>query len=203
MVPRGEIPPGGVRRYRSQCDRTTGISRARGGAMGARHSWKSPLGECVDSPPFALARAGALAPEGGRILFDERAQRRIRAPGFRWKTCRIFRRHEFVKRRPHENGYTDSRRFETAGDARPGGTARISILALPRDANKGIRRLHPRYRKLRRRPEFRYQRAPFERVNALLESFADASRHGLGDGDRQPDGATADGTELRPTEKPL
>src|SRR5260370_7716089 len=112
MVPRGEIPPGGVRRYRSQCDRTTGISRARGGAMGARHSWKSPLGECVDSPPFTLARAGALAPEGGRILFDERAQRRIRPPGFRLKTCPIFLRHEFLKCLPPEHVSPDSNPFQ-------------------------------------------------------------------------------------------
>src|SRR6266851_2105880 len=129
MVSRSEIPPGSVSGYRSQRDRPIGLSRARGGARGAGHSWKSPLGECVDFAPFALARAGAFASEGGGILLDERAQRRVRASGFRWKTRRIFHRHKLVERRPHEDGYTDSGRFETTGDSRPSGTARISIFA--------------------------------------------------------------------------
>src|SRR5712691_1841767 len=43
----------------------------------------------------------------------------------------------------------------------------------------------------------------FERGNALLESLGDASRHGLGNGDRPPDGAAAGGAQLRTAEKTL
>src|SRR6267378_1293371 len=108
MVSRSEIPPSDGRCHRSPCDRTAGVSRARGRAMGTGHSRKSSLGQRVDSPPLALARTGAFPSEGGRILLEERAQRRIASSRFRRKTRRILHTYEFVERRPHENGYADS-----------------------------------------------------------------------------------------------
>src|SRR6266704_3161250 len=149
MVSRSEVSASSVRRNRSRSNRSARLPRAWGSPLGASHTRESPLGECVDFPSLTLARASAFASEGGRILLDERSERRIGALGLRRKTGRILHAHELSKLRAKDTASSDSVRLETTGNARPGGAALTSIYDRSRHANKEIQCQCPWDRELR------------------------------------------------------